>query len=109
MANSTDAMLHSLKAGRIDAAILRSDAIAHAEERGLLNASSFKFVDAVSSLCLECVASIVCMHSRQACQDSALLFRLPKLHLNVPVVTDAAHNKPAPRFSAVDWAEYTAR
>ncbi|KAL3157894.1 hypothetical protein ABBQ32_012304 [Trebouxia sp. C0010 RCD-2024] len=47
LADSTDAILQSLQSGRVDAAILRSDVIAHSEERGLLNATSFKFVDAV--------------------------------------------------------------
>lgn len=48
MADSTDTILHSLEDGRIDAAILRSDVIAHAQRRGLLNATAFKYVDAVS-------------------------------------------------------------
>ncbi|KAL3130103.1 hypothetical protein ABBQ38_008419 [Trebouxia sp. C0009 RCD-2024] len=47
LADSTDSILHSLQSGRVDAAILRSDVIAHSEKRGLLNTTSFKFVDAV--------------------------------------------------------------
>lgn len=50
LASSTDAVLHNLAAGRVDAAILRSDVIAHAQQRGLPNTDSFKFVEAVSDL-----------------------------------------------------------
>ena len=48
LANSTDDVLHSLEDGRIDAAVLRADVIAHAQRRGLLNTTAFKYVDAVS-------------------------------------------------------------
>lgn len=50
MADSTDSILRNLGSGRVDAAILRADVVAHAEQRGLLNSTFFKYVDAVSSL-----------------------------------------------------------
>lgn len=50
LADSTDAVLHNLGSGRVDAAILRADVIVHLEQRGLLNTTFFKYVDAVSNL-----------------------------------------------------------
>ena len=57
LANSTDDVLHNLASGRIDAAILRSDVIAHAQLRGLLNAATYKHVDAVSQANSKCYAN----------------------------------------------------
>ena len=55
LADSTDAILHSLEDGRVDAAILRSDVIAPAQRRGLLNSTALKYVDAVSKFDQYCL------------------------------------------------------
>ena len=47
LANSTDNLILDLLSGRTDAALLRSDAIPNLQRRGVVNASAFKFIDAV--------------------------------------------------------------
>ena len=47
LADNTDDTVHDLQSGRTDAALLRSDVIAHMQDRGVINASSFKFVNGV--------------------------------------------------------------
>lgn len=64
LAESTGAVLHSLENGRIDAAILRADVIAYAQRRGILNATVFKYVDAVSKFDRHC---LTWRHSAQRC------------------------------------------
>ena len=48
LADTTDNMIYDLQSGRADAILLRSDVIAHAQERGLITSSSFKAIGAVS-------------------------------------------------------------
>lgn len=50
LADSIDDLILDILRGRTDAALLRSDAIPNLQRRGLVNASAFKFVDAVLSL-----------------------------------------------------------
>lgn len=46
-ADNTDDTIYDLQSGRTDAALVRADVIAHTDERGVINASSFKFLSAV--------------------------------------------------------------
>jgi len=48
LANDTDDAVYDLESGRTDAALLRADVLAHMEERGIINASSFKSLGSVS-------------------------------------------------------------
>lgn len=52
LADTTDNLILDILSGRTDAALLRSDAIPNLQRRGVVNASAFKFVDAVPWLCL---------------------------------------------------------
>ncbi len=49
LANDTDDAVYDLESGRTDATLLRADALAHMEERGIINASSFKSLGSVSA------------------------------------------------------------
>lgn len=49
-ADNTDDTIHDLQSGRTDAALVRADVIAHTDERGVINASEFKFLSAVGVL-----------------------------------------------------------
>ena len=75
LANDTDDAVYDLESGRTDAALLRADVLAHMEERGIFNASSFKSLGSVSvhgSASLINVSSCnmlhVCSHHLQAVQ-----------------------------------------
>ena len=48
LANDTDDAVYDLESGRTDATLLRADVLAHMEERGIINASSFKVLGSVS-------------------------------------------------------------
>jgi len=48
LADNTDDTVYDLESGRTDAALLRADVLAHMEERGIINASSFKSLGSVS-------------------------------------------------------------
>lgn len=48
LADNTDNAVYDLESGRTDAALLRADVLVHMEERGMINASSFKSLGSVS-------------------------------------------------------------
>jgi len=55
LSDNTDDTVYDLESGQTDAALLRSDVLPHMQERGVINSSSFKFLDAVCILS-NCIA-----------------------------------------------------